>query len=111
MQFCTGKRMITTEGWLKTRGTKSFDVDFIQIKKPFTGIVPIKYEETPICGELELGVLGYPGDLVDKQTGEKGAFMYEKFFLKVETLHFSESLLSKHSYRSYRTIVIMCQLV
>lgn len=79
VQFRTGKRIVTTEGWLKTRGTKSFDVGFIQVNKPFTGILPIKYEETPVNGEFELGVVGYPGDLTDKQTGEKGAFMYEMF--------------------------------
>lgn len=79
VQFRTGKRIVTTEGWLKTRGSKSFDVGFIQVNKPFTGITPIKYEDTPKEGQLNLGVVGYPGDLVDNSTGEKGAFMYEMF--------------------------------
>ena len=79
VQFRTGKRIVTTEGWLKTRGSKPFDVGFIQVNKPFTGVIPIKYEETPHEGQLNLGVVGYPGDLVDNRTGEKGAFMYEMF--------------------------------
>lgn len=79
VQFRSGKRIVTTAGWLKTKGANPFDVGFIQVNKPFTGIIPIKYEETPQSGELMLGVVGYPGDLKDERTGEKGAFMYEMF--------------------------------
>ena len=60
----------------RQKGQTLFDVGFIQVNKPFTGIIPIKYEETPQSGELMLGVVGYPGDLKDERTGEKGAFMY-----------------------------------
>ncbi|KAL6718682.1 hypothetical protein ACLMJK_002916 [Lecanora helva] len=79
VQFRQVKRIVTTEGWVKTKGQKSFDVSFMQVDKPFTGITPIRYEETPSQGTLVLGVVGYPGDLSDKQTGEKGAHMYEMF--------------------------------
>ncbi|KAI4209751.1 MAG: hypothetical protein LQ351_007347 [Letrouitia transgressa] len=51
----------------------------MQVDKPFTGISPIKYIETPAKGSMELGVVGYPGDLSDPRTGEKGAYMYEMF--------------------------------
>ncbi len=79
VQFRQVKRIVTTEGWVKTKGQKSFDVSFMQVDKPFTGITPVKFEETPSHGSLVLGVVGYPGDLSDKVTGEKGAHMYECF--------------------------------
>ena len=78
-QFRHVKRIVITEGWLKGRGAKNFDVSFMQVQKPFTGITPIKYTETPQSGEYTLGVVGYPGDLKDSKTGEKGAYMYEMF--------------------------------
>ena len=79
VQFRHVKRVVTTEGWVKTKGQKSFDVSFMQVEKPFTGIRPIRYEETPSQGNEVLGVVGYPGDLSDKNTREKGAHMYEMF--------------------------------
>lgn len=82
VQFRHVKRIVTTEGWVKTKGQKCFDVSFMQVDRPFQGITPIKFAETPATGNVELGVVGYPGDLSDKQTGEHGAAMYE-MFLKV----------------------------
>ena len=79
VQFRRVKRIVTTEGWITTKGQKAFDVSFMQVDTPFTGIIPIQYEETPPSGNLTLGVVGYPGDLSDKRTGEKGAHMYEMF--------------------------------
>ena len=79
VQFRRVKRVVTTEGWVKTKGQKSFDVSFMQVDTPFSGITPVRFEETPSEGNLVLGVVGYPGDLSDKQTGEKGAHMYEMF--------------------------------
>ena len=78
-QFRHVKRIVTTEGWLRGRGAKNFDVSFMQVERPFTGITPIAYSETPESGVYELGVVGYPGDLKDENTGEKGAYMYEMF--------------------------------
>ena len=79
VQFRHVKKIVTTEGWVKTKGQKSFDVSFMQVDAPFTGITPVRYEETPSQGSFMLGVVGYPGDLSDKGTGEKGAHMYEMF--------------------------------
>ena len=79
VQFRTAKRIVTTEGWLKAKGAKNFDVGFVQVNKPFTGIKPFTFTETPSRGDLTLGVVGYPGDLEDKRTKEKGALMYEMF--------------------------------
>ena len=70
---------MTTEDWVKTKGQKSFDVSFIQVDKAFTGITSIQFTETPAQGNMEIGVVGYPADLYDKQTGEHGAYMYEMF--------------------------------
>ena len=73
------KRIVMTEGWLKTKGSKSNDVSFMQVDRPFTGINPIRYEETPPSGSMALGIVGYPGDLKDPITKEQGAHMYEVF--------------------------------
>lgn len=79
VQFRHVSKIVTTEGWLKAKGQKSFDVSFMKLDKPFTGIKPFLYDETPSKGNMVLGVVGYPGDLSNKRTGEKGAFMYEMF--------------------------------
>ena len=79
VQFRHVRRIVTTEGWVKTKGQKPFDVSFMQVDVPFTGITPIRFEETPSEGNIILGVVGYPGDLSDKRTNEKGAHMYECF--------------------------------
>ncbi|KAL8845843.1 MAG: hypothetical protein Q9221_009019 [Calogaya cf. arnoldii] len=79
VQFRQVKTIVTTEGWVTTKGQKPFDVSFMQLQKPFTGITPIRFEDTPTEGNLTLGVVGYPGDLTDRVTGEKGAHMYEMF--------------------------------
>ena len=79
VQFRHVKRIVTTQGWVTTRGEKSSDVSFMQVETPFTGITPVRFEETPSEGDLILGVVGYPGDLSDERTGEKGAQMYECF--------------------------------
>ena len=121
VQFRRVKRIVTTEGWVKTKGQKCFDVSFMQVDKPFSGVTPIKFVDTPNQGhevrishekslDLQnpltrlsdfytnfvylgfrvvkltailslqvLGVVGYPGDLSDPATGEKGAFMHEMF--------------------------------
>ncbi|CAD6585747.1 MAG: hypothetical protein ASARMPREDX12_002107 [Alectoria sarmentosa] len=79
VQFRHVKRIVTTEGWVKTRGQKTCDVSFMQVDTPFTGVTPVRFEETPPRGNLLLGVVGYPGDMSDKETGEKGARMYEMF--------------------------------
>ena len=79
VQFRHVKKIVTTEGWVKSKGQKNFDVSFMQVEAPFTGITPLRFEETPSQGSMVLGVVGYPGDLIDERTGEKGAHMYEHF--------------------------------
>jgi V8-like Glu-specific endopeptidase len=81
VQFRRGHRIAATEGWLKGPENRTNDVSFIQVEKPFTGIVPFKFAETPLQGNDMLGVVGYPADmkLNDKKDGEKGAQMYEEF--------------------------------
>ena len=79
VQFRSVKKIVTTEGWVKSKGHKAFDVSFMQVDAPFTEITPVRFEETPSSGSLTLGVVGYPADLPDKKTGEKGAHMYEMF--------------------------------
>ncbi len=77
VQFRTGKRITTTEGWLTGEGNEPRDVSFIQVDPPFTGIKPIKYQPTPMIGaKVVLGVVGYPGDLMNPKTKEKGAVSF-----------------------------------
>jgi V8-like Glu-specific endopeptidase len=77
VQFRTGSRCVTTAAWLSRKGAKAFDVGFIRLNKPFDGIEPIEFMETPTSGTSLLGVVGYPGDL--EHDGERGAHMYEMF--------------------------------
>lgn len=93
VQFRSVKRIVTTEGWLKARGQKNFDVSFMQVHHPFTGITPIRYTETPGEGHFSLGVVGYPGDLRDSQTREPGAHMYEMF---LEVRSFALLIMKQH---------------
>lgn len=71
VQFGTGKRVVTTEGWLTDGGLEPNDVSFILVDPPFDGIKPIKYQPTPMTGtDVVLGVVGYPGDYKDPKTNE-----------------------------------------
>ena len=51
----------------------------MQVATPFTGIKPIKHAPTPAEGNFTIGVVGYPDDLEDASTNEKGAHMYEMY--------------------------------
>ena len=73
------KKVVTTSQWLSNRGSMAHDFALVQFDKPFEGVMPFEYIETPAQGDLELGVVGYPADLVDGETGERGAHMYELF--------------------------------
>ena len=70
---------------MKTKGQKAFDVSFMQVDTPFSETVPFKFDETPAKGNMGLGVVGYPGDLSDPATREKGAHMYEMFLQVINT--------------------------
>ena len=74
VQLRTGKRVVAPEGWLANEKNEPRDVSFIQVDRPFTGIKPIKYQPTPLSGvKVTLGVVGYPGDLMNPKSKEKGA--------------------------------------
>lgn len=79
VEFRKVKRITTTEGWVRAKGQKAFDVSFMQVDQPFTGVKSYKFEDTKPYGNLNLGVVGYPGDLNDPTTKENGAYMYEMF--------------------------------
>jgi hypothetical protein len=77
VQFRTGKRVAVSQGWLAGENNEPRDVSFIQVDRPYTGITPIKYRPTPSIGtKLVLGVVGYPGDLMNPKSKEKGAVRF-----------------------------------
>lgn len=79
VQFRTAKQAVTTQNWLEDGTNEAYDVSFILLTSPFTDITPIQYEPTPQAGSSKIGVVGYPGDLMDRDTGERGAFMWEMY--------------------------------
>ncbi|KAK5652966.1 hypothetical protein OQA88_9446 [Cercophora sp. LCS_1] len=74
-----GKTVATTLDWYQHGDNEAWDVSFIKLNSPFTGVTPLAFESTPQSGRYTLGVVGYPGDLEDPKTREKAAFMYEMF--------------------------------
>jgi hypothetical protein len=80
VQMRMGIKVATTESWLTKGNTDSRgDVSLICLNKPFTGVTPFKYVPTPMTGVNErLGVVGYPGDLMKRGTGEKGAVGHQE---------------------------------
>ena len=80
VEFRMAKRCITTERWLSNRGYQAHDFALIQLDQPFTNVQPFKYIETPpFAANVNLGVVGYPAEVRDNETGERGAKMYEMF--------------------------------
>ncbi|KAL8759049.1 MAG: hypothetical protein Q9184_003738 [Pyrenodesmia sp. 2 TL-2023] len=79
VQFRKGKRVTTTPGWLKSGNRRDADLALIKVDPPFENITLIGYADTPASGLAKLGVVGYPGDLRDSETGEAGAHMYESY--------------------------------
>lgn len=73
------KRVVTTSQWLSNRGSMAHDFAMVMFDEPFTNATPFPYIETPAKDKLELGVVGYPADKVDHETGERGGKMYELF--------------------------------
>ena len=77
VQFRTGKRVAVSQGWLAGENNEPRDVAFIQVDRPYTGVTPIKYQPTPLTGtKVVLGVVGYPGDLMNPKSKEKGAVSF-----------------------------------
>ncbi|MCJ1377706.1 hypothetical protein MMC17_000802 [Xylographa soralifera] len=79
VEFRTAKRVVTTSHWLDNKNFKARDFALVQFDKPFTDVTPFQYIETAPEGDLVLGVVGYPADLYDEKTGEKGGRMHELF--------------------------------
>lgn len=78
-QFRQGSQVATPSEWLRSKGMKAYDVAFIKVRQPFTGIVPFEFEDTPRSALSSIGLVGYAGDLTDRFSGEKGAHVYEVF--------------------------------
>lgn len=79
VEFRNAARVVTTERWLQTRGSKPYDFALIRVDKPFTNVTPFQYIETPpFQANARLGIVGYPAETRD-QNGERGAKMYEMF--------------------------------
>jgi V8-like Glu-specific endopeptidase len=79
VQFRFGKRVATTLEWVTAKNQRKFDLGFVQLDAPFTDVKTWKFDETPLFGSYSIGVVGYPGDLIDKETREVGPHMYEMF--------------------------------
>lgn len=77
VQLRSGSRVATTAGYVKASGDRAADVAFVELDKPFNGVTPYQWVETPVSGELDIAVVGYPGDLVDANSRERGAEMFE----------------------------------
>jgi hypothetical protein len=75
VQFRKAKRVVTTSHWLSNRGSMAHDFALVVFDQPFTDVTPFQYIETPPKDKVELGVVGYPADKMDEQTGEKGGKM------------------------------------
>ncbi|PPJ55373.1 hypothetical protein CBER1_08698 [Cercospora berteroae] len=79
VEFRRASRVVTTERWLQTRGSKPHDFALIQVEKPFTNVTPFSFIETPpFQDNVRLGVVGYPAETRD-ENGERGAKMFQMF--------------------------------
>lgn len=101
VQFRQGNQVATTAEWLRSRGVRAYNLAFIKVHQPFTGIVPVKFQDTPRTGRSSLGVVGYAGEIADQSTGEKGARMYESFSNTRWNLEDSEYSMLEYEIDSY----------
>ncbi|CRK45868.1 hypothetical protein BN1723_006776, partial [Verticillium longisporum] len=88
VEFRTGKAVVTTESWHNNGSFEAADLSFIQLSSGFEGVDPIKYSPTPIASQSKLGVIGYPGDLLNpdiQHSDEKGAVMWEMYLKDAES--------------------------
>lgn len=99
-QFRTVSRVATTSAWLTAKGNRQSDVSFMKLDKPFTGVTPFKFIDTPVAGTLPLGVVGYPADLKSLD-GEYGAQMYEMFLSTKWDLSTSEWTMLEYRIDTY----------
>lgn len=77
VQYRRGVSVATTMQYISRKDSRQFDVAFFRVETPFTKVEPLKWRNTPSRGNLNLGVVGYPGDMSDN--GQNGAMMYDMF--------------------------------
>ena len=77
VQFRLGSSVSTPAEWLESSDNRNYDIGFVELSKPFDGIRAIRYIDTPLQGDLIIGVVGYPNDKTYKK--ESAAQMYEAF--------------------------------
>ncbi|KAL4770111.1 hypothetical protein BDW60DRAFT_224350 [Aspergillus nidulans var. acristatus] len=77
VEFRFGKRVATTPEWMEKGGRREANLAFIKLNKPFREVTPYDYRDTPESDMMNIGVVGYAGDL--KKNGEPGATLYECF--------------------------------
>ena len=103
VQTRRAKRIVTTSGWLTSKKNRINDVSFVLLNKPFTQVKPFTFDSTPTQGDEMLGVVGYPGDKIDKigATEEKGAKMYQQFAKVKYNLETSEQHMLQYRISTY----------
>ena len=79
VQARRGIRAVTTEGYLAGPQHRVNDVGFLKLDKPFQGVTPFQFANTPIKDKLTLGVIGYPADKYDPITNERGSHMWGEY--------------------------------
>ncbi|KAH4001777.1 hypothetical protein HBI13_014260 [Parastagonospora nodorum] len=75
VEFRRATRVVTTSQWLDSARSRPRDFALVQFDRPFTDVTPFQYIETPAAADAQLGVVGYPADLKDQETGERGSKM------------------------------------
>lgn len=81
VQLRFAESVLTTSEWVEKSKQRERDVAFFKLATPFDikDSNRFSFQSTEARGNELLGVVGYPGDLIDAQSGERGALMYESF--------------------------------
>lgn len=77
MQYRRGVSVATTMQYISQKDSRQFSVAFLKVDSAFTNVEPIKWKITASKGTMNLGVVGYPGDM--SENGQNGASMYDMF--------------------------------
>ena len=101
VQFRHGARVATTAEWLRSKGLRAYDLAFIKVQEAFTGVTPIRFEDTPKSGSAILKIVAYAGDLTAKSGGEKGAHIYEMSSSTSWNLEDSDYAMLEHNMDPY----------
>lgn len=79
-EYSAGKTVATTAGWLAGSKNKTKDVAFVQLQNSFKKVTkPFTYEPTPLEGNENLFIVGYPADKTVTVDGHqiRGGQMWE----------------------------------